>query len=394
MADFDNLKIFKLNRIKYQELIEDAIAYVKKTYKASNQSFTMASPFAQLLSVMMHLGRMILYYIEDSITSLNIRTASRPDSIRGLAQLTGHQAARPASARAAARLYVLNNGNEELSGKVVYIPNKTSLQSTINGMSYVMLLGADTGRITMDAGNYIDCNLVQGVMKYQRATSNGQPLQSYNFTERNYREIEQYFLNIYVNNEPWTIVPHLEDFSYNQKGVVVRSGITSGIDVFFGNSVYGKIPDEGAVILVEYIVSDGIGGNLDMEYVNNTTDAWRFTSQALLEDNSEVSINDNFSLKLQTDVIFGAQSEDITMTQLLAPHASRAMVLANETNYKYFLMRTGQFSTVEVIKGYASQEANAQAQVSYQMAQDEYYTAYNNWQAIAASDGESSSAAQ
>jgi hypothetical protein len=107
-----------------------------------------------------------------------------------------------------------------------------------------------------------------------------------------------------------------------------------------------------------------------------------------------VSINDNFSLKLQTDVIFGAQSEDITMTQLLAPHASRAMVLANETNYKYFLMRTGQFSTVEVIKGYASQEANAQAQVSYQMAQDEYYTAYNNWQAIAASDGESSSAAQ
>ena len=39
-------------------------------------------------------------------------------------------------------------------------------------------------------------------------------------------------------------------------------------------------------------------------------------------------------------------------------------------------------------------EANAQAQVSYQMAQDEYYTAYNNWQAIAASDGESSSAAQ
>lgn len=394
MAQFDNLKIFKLNRIRYQELIEDAINYVKQTYKASNQSFTMASPFAQLLSVMMHLGRMILYYIEDSITSLNIRTASRPDSIRGLAQLTGHQAARPASARAAARLYVLNNGNEELSGKVVYIPNKTSLQSTINGMSYVMLLGADTGRITMDAGNYIDCNLVQGVMKYQRATSNGQPLQSYNFTERNYREIEQYFLNIYVNNEPWTIVPHLEDLSYNQKGVVVRSGITSGIDVFFGNSVYGKIPDEGAVILVEYIVSDGIGGNLDMEYVNNTSDAWRFTSQALLEDNSEVSINDNFSLKLQTDVIFGAQSEDITMTQLLAPHASRAMVLANETNYKYFLMRTGQFSTVEVIKGYASQEANAQAQVSYQMAQDEYYTAYNNWQAIAASDGESSSAAQ
>ena len=29
-------KIFKLNRIKYQELWDDAVAYVKKTYQASN----------------------------------------------------------------------------------------------------------------------------------------------------------------------------------------------------------------------------------------------------------------------------------------------------------------------------------------------------------------------
>ena len=127
MAEFDNLKIFKLTRIKYQELLEDAIEYVKKTYKASNQMFTMASPFAQLLSVMMHLGRMILYYIEDSVTSLNIRTASRPDNIKGLAQLTGHQASRVMSARAAARLSFVNRGDESITGKVAYIPNKTAL---------------------------------------------------------------------------------------------------------------------------------------------------------------------------------------------------------------------------------------------------------------------------
>jgi hypothetical protein len=93
---------------------------------------------------------------------------------------------------------------------------------------------------------------------------------------------------------------------YNQKGVVVRTGITSGIDVFFGNGVYGKVPETGAIILCEYIVSDGIDGNLDMDYVNNTTDAWRFSSNGLLDDSTEVSLNDNFSLKLETDAIFGA----------------------------------------------------------------------------------------
>ena len=75
MASIYDLKIFKLNRLKYEELWNDAIAWVKKTYNVSEQQFTMASPFAQLLSVILHLGRMIFYYIEDSITGLNIKTA-------------------------------------------------------------------------------------------------------------------------------------------------------------------------------------------------------------------------------------------------------------------------------------------------------------------------------
>ena len=74
MASIYDLKIFKLNRLKYEELWNDAIAWVKKTYNVSEQQFTMASPFAQLLSVILHLGRMIFYYIEDSITGLNIKT--------------------------------------------------------------------------------------------------------------------------------------------------------------------------------------------------------------------------------------------------------------------------------------------------------------------------------
>ena len=394
MTEFDDLKIFKLNRIRYQELIDDAITYVKKTYNASKQSFTMASPFAQLLSVMMHLGRMILYYIEDSVTSLNIRTATRPDSIKGLAQLTGHQSSRAMSARAAARISFVNKGNMDLTGKVAYIPNKTSIQSTINGLSYIMLFGSDTARMTMDAGNFIDCTIIQGVMKYQRATATGEPLQSFNFSERNFREIEQYFINVYVNNEPWTIVSSLHDLSYGQKGVVVRTGITSGIDVFFGNGDYGLIPSQGSLILVEYVVSDGIGGNLDKDYVNNTSDAWKFNTGAFLEDGSQIQLNGNFSLKLNTDIIFGSGSEDITLTQLLAPHASRAMVLANETNYRYFLMRTGEFSTVEVVKGYASQDANAQAQVSYNSAQSAYYAAYDEWKTAVSQYGETSPEAQ
>ena len=97
-----NIKIFSLNRIRYEELWEDALAYVKKTYQEASRKFNSSSPFAQLLSVVLHLGRMILYYIEDSITGLNIRTAWRPEQIRGLATLTGHNPGRSIAARCAA----------------------------------------------------------------------------------------------------------------------------------------------------------------------------------------------------------------------------------------------------------------------------------------------------
>ena len=85
-------------------------------------------------------------------------------------------------------------------------------------------------------------------------------------------------------------------------------------------------------------------------------------------------------LKLKTDLIFGSASEDIALTQMIAPHASRSFVLANETNYKYFLQRMGMFSTVEVIKCYASGEASTTAQIAYEKTQQEYFAVYDEWQ--------------
>ena len=389
-----NLKIFKLNRIRYEELMEDAVNYVKKTYQATTQNFTLASPFAQMLSVVLHLGRMILYYIEDSVTSLNIMTASRPDNIRGLAMLTGHKAQRVMSARCAAEIVYNNTGNQQIDGKVLYLPNKMTVQSALSGMSYIILFGADTAKLSLVAGNHVDCSLLQGVLKYQRVTSTGQPLQSYNISERNYREIEQYFINVYVNNEPWIIVDSMMDMSYNQKAVLVRTGLTSGIDIFFGNGDFGMIPPAGAMILVEYVVSDGIGGNLSASMANNTETAWKFGGMGYLEDGSQVTLNENFVLKMKTDLIFGAASEDVALTQMIAPHTSRAFVLANETNYKYFLQRLGMFSTVEVIKGYSVQDANTIAQISYDKAQQEYFTIFDEWQKVVAQSGESSDEAQ
>lgn len=388
MSSIYDLKIFKLNRIKYEELWDDAVAWVRKTYNATAEQFTNASPFSQLLSVILHLGRMIFYYIEDSVTGLNIKTAYRPDQIRGLAQLTGHDAFRPVSARAAVRIVYKETGNQDLTGKVCFIPNKMKITSLLNGASYILLFNADTAKITMTAGNYVDGNIIQGTLKYQKATGTGEVLQSFNFNERNYTEIEQYFINVYVNGERWDNVESMLDMGYNQKACMVRTGQTGGIDVFFGNGDMGAVPAEGSTILVEYVISDGIGGNLSKTYTNQSDQTWVINGNGILQDGTYINLGENFKISLKTDLIFGSQSEDIALTQMIAPHTSRSFVLANEVNYKYFFKRMNMFSTIEVVKGYASKEANIQANIAYEKAQYDYSVMFDKWQQAASAYGE------
>ena len=85
---------FSLSRLKLSEIFEDTYTFIKDKYKQSDNVFSEASPFGQLLSVINRLFGMNLFYIEDSITELNITTANRPSSIYGLAALSGHLATR------------------------------------------------------------------------------------------------------------------------------------------------------------------------------------------------------------------------------------------------------------------------------------------------------------
>lgn len=372
MAEKDDkeIKIFKLNRIKFAELYEDALAYIKATYKAVGQSFNTASPFGQLLQVVLHLGRMIFYYIEDSITGLNIRTAYRPDQVKGLAQLAGHDTARPIAARGACQIRYYDNGKYYLNGQVCYIPNKSTVVNKRNGLTYTVFFGADNGKITMNSGNVLEANLIQGEIKLQMATGSGEPLQSYNFAERNYQEVDQYYLNVYVNGEVWEIHKSILDLGFNQKGCIVRTGINAGIDIFFGNGDMGAIPDEGSNIVVEYLVTSGEAANISKSY--STENDWEFDGNGILPNGDTIPLKDSFKLSLTTDIIFGTYGEDLALTQLIAPHTSRSYVLASETNYKYFFQRMNMFSDIEIQRGSFTVNGESVMKLAADRAKDEY----------------------
>jgi len=333
----------------------------------------MASPMGQLLQVMLSIGRMILYYVEDSITELNINTASRPQSIRGLATLTGHNPSRGQAARGTLRLSY-NGQKIDIYGDTVIIPNYAKIVSSINGLIYTVILPSQEVRLNLtNINNYIDVNVVQGTIEYQQATGTGDPLQSFNFQSKKGAIIDNYFVNVYVDGKNWTIRDSILDMTYQEESCMVRTGQSGGIDVFFGNGYQGKIPPLGSTILVEYLLTDGEEGNITKS-INQSADNWKFQSKGYTLNSQEVDLNKIIKVSVEKDIIFGALPEPIYLTRLLAPHVSRSFVLANANNYIYFLRKLNMFTIIDAIPGFATFEDR--------YALDKYNSARTKWEGL------------
>ena len=371
------MEIFNTSRIRFAELYQDALVFVKNQYGELGQHFSMASPMGQLLQVILQYGRMILFYNEDSITELNIKTASRPQSIKGLASLSGHNPSRAISARGT---LTLSHTGQKLpaAAKTIAIPNYSMLTNSQNGLTYTIVLpGEETLFNFQNVNNTLDVNIVQGKMEYQQSTGTGDPLQSYNFQNKKGASIDNYYVNVFVDGVKWDIVDSILDMTFDQKAVMVKTGQTGGIDVFFGNGYNGAIPRFGSIILVEYLITDGNAGNIN-SMTNNINNAWKFTTQGFALNGEQIDLNKYLKASIKNEIMFGAQEEPLYLTRLLAPRMSRSFVLANANNYIYFLRKLNMFNVIDAIPGFATFEDRYtldkynQAKTSYEQSSEEY----------------------
>jgi len=384
-----DFKIFKSNRLGLSQMYDDIMSYLKTVYAVNEKEFTAASPFAQIVSVTVNLGRMILFYVENSITELNIATAYQARSIRGLATLTGHMPSLGVASRGS--LYMTYNMQSDYEGETIYIKNYTKITNGTNGLSYIAILPSNVMEITVGAyDSKIEIPIIQGELKYQQGTGTGEALQSFNFANKTDNYIDDFFVNVYVNGRRWESVKSIMDMSYEQEACIVRTSVNGGIDVFFGTGNNGKIPPLGATILLEYITCSGEGGNVDTASAENY---WTFAEDGYDINGDYINLNSIYTLSSASDVVFGASGENIEMTRQLAPHASRNFVLANAVNYKTFLSKLNMFSIIDVFSGFHSSE-DAQIEEQYNDAKVAYITKKQLYSDQVALTGISSKAAQ
>lgn len=336
------LKFLSTLRTSANQIKADARTYIARVYKRANTLFTEASPFAQIVNVMAELGELIMFYIEDATVEQNIYTAQQPESIYGLSRLTGHDATRGFAATGEIEFrWKLGADLGKIAGTGLNIDARSELSCELNGLTYTLLTQQDKFRLEKSNKYKTKCAIIQGQFEQQTFTGTGESMQSYNVKVQSLTDHSK--VSVAVNGEQWTKHDSIYDLLNEEKGYVLKTGISGGLDVYFGTGNFGAIPPAGADITVEYVKHKGSLGNID----DGRDIVFQWQSEGSDSNGDTFDLNEYLEINVTSSPKMGADKENPEFTKLMAPLASKSYVLATPDNYEYFLSRYGLFSYVD-----------------------------------------------
>ena len=334
------MSFFSKTRIKATELFEDSFEYLQRTYDQAIETFTPASPFGQVLTVVANLGELIFFYIESIATESNIARARNIESIYGLSRLTGHDPTRGISSRGIIGLRLNTSASTLLNGDYVQIMNGSSLEISQNNLTYFLKFNSDFIRLDKTTKDFVNVEIIQGEKDEQSFTGSGLPLQSYNLITKD--PTDQFLVDIFVDGELWKLVDSIYDMNPGEKAAMVKTSITGGLSIFFGTTQFGIAPALGSRIRVTYIKTRGASGNIGGKQID-----MKFSDPGTDPSGEEVDLNEILSMNITRNPMFGSDSEDPAFTRLIAPYASNSFVLANPNNYIYYLSKYDFWSFID-----------------------------------------------
>ena len=350
------MNIYKKNNILISGLLSSTYSFISKTYSQSKNLFTVASAWGQITFVFQNISQLILYFIEDSITELNIEQATRDYSVRSLARISGYDPKRSSSSQGEV-VVSWNSSNTEAGGGSVIISRNTQIRNQQNGQMYTLIIPSDTVTIPLSSQSQPQTfKVVQGVFGSTNFTSNGSSLLSFNVPSINGQNIDQFYVDVYVNEERWRRYDSFYDIPLNAKGFIIKSGISNGIDIYFGNSFFGQIPKPGSNIRVESLTNIGIKGNVYS--TPNDPLTWKFSGSGTDLYGASLDLNLYLNIVNSLDPDFGTDPDATSLIRIVAPKTSRAFVFANAQSYEIFLNKLAIFSQIQAYSTFDDGDEN------------------------------------
>jgi hypothetical protein len=332
--------------ITYSDIKTEIEYYLKQQHIKGNILYSVSSPYGQILSVLENLHQLSFLYLKNSINQfdLGLQNSINERVIKNAALLAGHVPGRPISATGTLKLTLKSNAeiNTDIPGGKFTIYNKTRIKNITNGLNYLINNGSEKTTYVVTSNFSFFLSVIQGEWVSFTRTGDGSQLQTFNFSESSSKDIENFNVEVLVNGVMWEIKKSLWDLLPDEESCVVRTGFDGGIDVIFGNSGFGKIPEIGSNITVNYIKTDGVNGNI----LRRTFNDFKFVDYVYDGYGEAIDITKSFDIEIYTDITFGANKESISFTKNILPFTSNNFVLGLPQQYAYELKKLGIFSHV------------------------------------------------
>jgi hypothetical protein len=343
-----------LTEISFGKVKGEIESYLRTEYSKSGVVYSNASPFGQVLSVVENLYQLSILYLKNSIKQFDMLDplAVNSRAIRNAAIYAGHIPARAVSATGTLKFTVKTSIDipKEIPGSKLTIVNRSSIKNKTNGLEYAVNIGTDQITYQVSTTTQFFVSIIQGKWETKNFTSSGEQNQTFQVKIRGKKEVENFNYEVLVNGEFWTVKKHLYDLLPDESACVIRTGFEGGIDVIFGNSGFGAIPQIGSLIEIKYLVSDGSNGSIFRRTLND----WTFLDQPLDGNGGSLDVSNLFDISIYNDINFGADTETLQFTKNILPIVSNNFVLGLPQQYAYQIKKLGVFSHVNAYERFGT----------------------------------------
>ena len=325
------MKLFTLLQTKYNQFENVIKRHLSQSLSNYGSNYGNNTIFGQLINVLGATVQNIMLYIEDAMVEQNKYTAQRKKSVYGLAALSGYNPSLGQAANVALAMSYTPSNTESLN---IIINNKEQLTCTQNGLLYCIILPQEAiimSEMKDNSTRYISA--VQGKFETQSFITSGGKYYTQNFNFIG--NLDTKYLSVKVNNEMWDYAESFYDMQPNGKQWTYKISPVGGIDLVFGNEIFGKALENGDKVEVTYLLHDGEAGNLDV----NAETFFVFNNSLKNINGDDVDGNSIFNVTFASNdaVTSGSNSESIEQVRQMIGLNSRSLVLASPDNYKALL---------------------------------------------------------
>jgi hypothetical protein len=340
------MAFFQYIDLKFNNLTAQINDYLRSVFNRSDESFSNASPYGQIMNVEKEFYQQNVIYQKNVVRNFMIEEADNQKAIRNLARIGGHNPTRAITATGSIKLK-LKSGidiTNEIAGGRIKINDKTKIKNKSNGLIYSIRFGNSQEFFELSQSKDIYLNLVQGTYETYQFTGDGNINQSFSVNISAGNTIDNFDIEVKYNNNSVTIKDAMYDMLRTELACFTRTGMNGGLDIYFGNGDFGFIPEPGVLISVTYLLTDGTNGIILTPQIND----FQWIDEIVDMDGNSINIDNTFDVYVDKQIGFASNGETTSFTKALMPYISRNFVLATPSQYIYTLKRLSLFSKINV----------------------------------------------